>query len=174
MNEPARRRRPQARLWQFSIANLLLLITLVAATCGAFRLSIDFGVLVVHLAILVAIVVTRTRCSVLHHEELWDLLDRPPAYRRSQAVELATKSLGVGLCTLFFFYVGCGIALVVGIIGEELIGMLVRNEPLRLFLSVVPVIIVFGSGILFSLWWLRITWPRTFFTGTASPSAKAD
>ena len=162
MTEQTPKRRAH-KAWQFSIAQLLVAISLVAVTCAAFRLDIGVGISVLHLTIAIAIAAVRTRAAVRHHEELWDALDHSDFVRRSETNQLANTSFGVALAALFFFYVGFGIAFMLVVILFPFGTMMGRN--LHWFL----VLVLFGAGMLSSAWWLKWTWPRSYFVRKGEP-----
>jgi hypothetical protein len=172
MSQPSAIKRPRTKLWQFSIANLLVAITLAAVTCGAFRVDISLGVVVLHLMIAILITTVRTRAALAHHEELWDALARPDKYRRHETINLAFGSFGIALVALFFFYVGYGVVSIVALIAWDL-EFSVRG-PLHILLDGLLIVLAFGAGISSASWWLRGTWPKSYFTrSTPDPSAKS-
>src|SRR3954468_268484 len=136
-------KRPRAKLWQFSIANLLVAISLVAVTCGAFRVDISLGLCLLHLKAAIAITAVRTRAAVGHHEELWNALGRSNSARRSETVDLAIRSFGVSLAALFFFYVGFECAEIVAIVFWE--SMFLVRGPWRVFVEGFLLILMFSA-----------------------------
>lgn len=171
MSQPSAIERPGKRLWQFSIAHLLVAITLAAVTCGTFRLDIGLGILMLNLAAAIAITAVRTRAAEGHHEELWNVLGRPSEYRRVEVFHLAFNSFGVAIAALFFFYVGFAFASIVAIIILE--GMS-QGGPMGLLAEGTVLFLTLGAGILCSIWWLRQTWPRSFFIRTVVQSVPSE
>ncbi len=166
MSQQSTIKRPRTKLWQFSLANLLVAITLIAVTCGAFRFDIILGVGILHLSVAIVIAAVRTRAAVGHQEELWDALDLPHFVRRSEAINFCITSFGVALVALFLFHVGFWIAITLIVIAIGFVQRLIF--PYSVWIMVA---IVLGSGLLLSAWWLRLTWPRPYFTRAASPSS---
>ena len=168
-------KRPRTKLWQFSIANLLVAISLVGVTCGAFRLDIGLGVCVLHLTVAIAITVVRTRAAVQHSEELWDALDCPDSVRNMEGVRLAITSLGIAFVAIFLFYLGVGIPLVlIAITLDFLIQLAKDSDLIRMFTDLISVVTVLGTGIFFGGGWLKLTWPKSYFTRSAMPTSPSD
>src|SRR5260221_14436816 len=97
MNQQSSIQRPKTKAWQFSLANLLVAISLIAATCGAFRLHFSLGVCMLHWTIAIAIAAARTRAAVRHNQDFWDALDCPDSVRRMESTRFALSSLGFAL-----------------------------------------------------------------------------
>jgi len=165
MNQPSATKRPRTKLWQFSIANLLVAIALVAFTCGAFRQDVGLGIGALHLTIAAAIAFVRARAAVGHGEELWDALDIPHFVRQNETVYLCFTSFGVAFAALFFFHVGFWSA---ALLALSVVGCF---QGLVIPFLLILVIVVPGAGMYLSVWWLKSTWPKSYFTRATSISS---
>ncbi|MGI8980402.1 MAG: hypothetical protein ACR2FY_14335 [Pirellulaceae bacterium] len=171
MSQQSAIKRPRKKLWQFSIANLLVAISLVALTCGAFRLDINLGVCVLHLTIAIAMAVVRTRAAVQHSEELWNALDCPDAVRNMEGMRLAITSLGIAFVAVFLFYLGIAISLVLIAITLDFFIQFTKDSNLiRTIVALVFAVTVLGTGIVFGGAWLKWTWPKSYFARPAAPT----
>ena len=175
MSQQSSVQRPRTKAWQFSLANLLVAISLIAATCGAFRLHISLGICMLHWTIAIAIAAARTRAAVRHNQDLWDALECPVSVRRMESTQIALNSLGCALSAIFLFYFGVGVALVlIAVTLETLLECTQGSDLLRISLGLVCVLAVPGTGLFLAGGWLKWTWPKSYFTRTPPHSSPSD
>ena len=166
MSQQSASQQPRPKIGQFSRAEMLVAISLVGVTCGAFRFDIGLGIGVLHLTIAIAIAAIRAQAAVCNQEEFWNEIDCPDEVRRSEAFRLGKTSFRVAVAALFIFHVGFWIAAIL-----ECIAIFFLQGLLSLYTVWFLVMFVFGAGIISAAWWLKSTWPRSYFTeGQASSS----
>ena len=178
MSQQSAIKRPRTKLWQFSIAQLLVLTFLVAIVFAAFRWHPLAGILACFICVGLPIIVMRTKAAIRHREPLWNELELPDCIRSEQTIPLVIWSFCVVFLAPFLFFIG---ALFAGFVAFFVIQAIF---PLPRSPSVKPTLIqelheflffafILGTGILFAVGWLWSTWPKPPQTRSAlHPSAK--
>jgi hypothetical protein len=181
MSQPSPIKRPRTKLWQFSIAHLLVLTSLIAVVIAAFRWDLVAGIISVSVCTAIPLVVVRTRVSIRLLEPLWNELDLPVSIRKEQTIPMVIWSGVTVAFGVFFFWVGFAVAFIGGTFVLLLLMIFPRDPTLQLDLMETVLCIVclaiapLSVGSLIGGAWLRSTWPqakRGTNAGISSPSDK--
>jgi hypothetical protein len=90
MSQQSAFKRPRKKLWQFSIAQLLVLTFLIAVVAAAFRWDTLAGVIASFICIAILIVVNRTKLAIRQQEP--PCVDNSHSMLRKQSILLAIWS----------------------------------------------------------------------------------
>ena len=131
MSQQSAIKRPRKKLWQFSIANLLVLTFLIAVVVAAFRWDLLAGILSVSACTAIPLLVGRTIASVRLQEPLWNELELPASIRKEQTIRLATSSGVIAVFAVFFFWVGFVIAIIAGTLFLMILMILPRSSTVQ-------------------------------------------
>ena len=151
-------KRSRTNLWQFSIAQLLVLTFLIAIVFAVIRWNPLAGVIASFICIAIILIVIRTRIAIRQQELSWDNLSGPP--RRDQSVPLAIWSTlivfpAMALC-LF------GIVFTFGI-GAIVLDAFRPDSPIvRLHVAKIVFGLIYLGFVPLTLGtvWIWFTWPK--------------
>ncbi len=153
--------RRTTKVWQFSIAQLLLLTLLVGLVFAAFRWHLGAGLLTGLVCILVPIIVARTRAAIRQQEPGWNELGLPDCIRREQSVPLTFWSCCIVSVAMPLFAFGYMAMFMFALVALRY--PLPRSPEPNVTLDLLDlVLLVFsvGSGATAAVAWLWATWPK--------------